>query len=164
MTDKKYQIFIEDEYSLVKKAHLTDSGYDLKAEFIERKGNQIIYHTGVFIALPKNISADIRPRSSIRNYDLIMRNSPGTIDEDYTGELIVTMDIFLPCNNIIDVIRNLFRKPKIYNIGDNIAQLVITERLDTEFVIDKDKYEELIVVKNFSRGSTGHGDSDKKSK
>src|SRR5262245_3388568 len=44
--------------------------------------------TGVAIALPAGIEAQVRPRSGLaRNHGVTVLNSPGTVDADYRGEI-----------------------------------------------------------------------------
>ena len=65
-------------------------GMDLTATSKEydEYGN-IVFGTGISIQLPDGYYADLRPRSSISKYDLVLANSVGTIDSDYRGELIL---------------------------------------------------------------------------
>lgn len=61
-----------------------------------------IYHTGLAVDIPKNYEMQIRPRSSIRDYDIYLANSPGTVDCGYHGEVMVC---FKNCFSIIDRIK-----------------------------------------------------------
>lgn len=46
--------------------------------------------TGIAIALPKGFEAQLRPRSGLAlKHGISLVNSPGTIDADYRGEIIV---------------------------------------------------------------------------
>ena len=46
--------------------------------------------TGLFIAMPEGVEAQIRPRSGLAlKTGLTVANAPGTIDSDYRGELMV---------------------------------------------------------------------------
>ena len=65
-------------------------GMDLTATSKEydEYGN-VVFGTGISIQLPDGYYADLRPRSSISKYDLVLANSVGTIDSDYRGELIL---------------------------------------------------------------------------
>lgn len=53
-------------------------------------GARALIPTGIAIALPAGYELQIRPRSglALRN-GIVLPNSPGTIDEDYRGELKV---------------------------------------------------------------------------
>lgn len=79
---------------LPEKAHKTDAGYDLFS--IEEKeilaGETKLIKTGISIQLPSNTEAQIRPRSGLAlKHSITVLNSPGTIDEDYRGEIGVIL-------------------------------------------------------------------------
>lgn len=102
------------------------AGLDLTA--VERQiapgGGFLKYHTGLALEIPEGYEGQIRPRSSIaKNTDLILINSPGTIDSDYRGEIIV---VFKP---IVGV------QARTYKPGDRIAQLVINKVEKAEIVV-----------------------------
>ncbi len=118
-------------------------GIDLVAadHCYEEEYNFHEYGTGLAIQIPKGYEAQIRPRSSISKKSLVLINSPGTIDSDYTGELIVRF-------KVVDA-RN-----EIYNVGDRIAQLVIVPVPKVEFV-------EVQELDSTERGSGGFGSTGK---
>ncbi len=69
--------------------------------------------TGLAIALPAGHEAQVRPRSGLAaKHNLTVLNTPGTIDEDYRGELRV-------------LLINLGVEPFVVSHGDRIAQLVV---------------------------------------
>jgi dUTP pyrophosphatase len=69
--------------------------------------------TGLFIALPLGLEAQIRPRSGMAlKKGLSVANSPGTIDSDYRGEIQV-------------IIVNLSGTTQTIEPGERIAQMVI---------------------------------------
>lgn len=71
--------------------------------------------TGLYIALPEGYEAQIRPRSGLAiKRGLTMVNTPGTIDSDYRGEIMVAMI-------------NLSNEPQVINDGERIAQMVIAK-------------------------------------
>lgn len=55
-------------------------------------GQRALIPTGLTIALPRGYELQVRPRSglALRN-GIVLPNSPGTIDEDYRGELQVIL-------------------------------------------------------------------------
>ncbi len=112
----------------------TDHYYDSENHFHE-------YGTGLSIQLPEGYEAQIRPRSSISKKSLLLINSPGTIDSDYTGELIVRFKEVDP-------------RSEIYQVGDRIAQLVVMPVPKVSFV----EVDELTDTK---RGSGGFGSTGK---
>ena len=69
--------------------------------------------TGLVIALPAGHEGQVRPRSGLAaKLGLTVLNAPGTIDEDYRGELQV-------------LLVNLGSAPATIEPGDRIAQLVV---------------------------------------
>ena len=77
-------------------------------------GKKSLVPTGIAIALPRGYEAQIRSRSGLAvNHGLIVLNSPGTIDADYRGEIIVIM-------------MNLGEEPFTIKRGMRIAQIVIS--------------------------------------
>jgi len=94
--------------------------------------------TGLAIALPPGTEAQIRPRSGLalkRGIGLV--NSPGTIDSDYRGEILIPVINFDP-------------EPQRIEHGDRIAQLLVAR----VWPIDWDEVSELPPS---GRGSGGFG-------
>jgi dUTP pyrophosphatase len=55
-------------------------------------GARIAVPTGLMVALPAGHELQIRPRSGLAlNHGLLVANSPGTVDEDYRGEIKVIL-------------------------------------------------------------------------
>ena len=53
-------------------------------------GGRVLIPTGLAIALPPGYELQIRPRSGLAlRHGIVLPNSPGTIDEDYRGEIQV---------------------------------------------------------------------------
>ncbi|MFO0660586.1 MAG: dUTP diphosphatase [Polyangiaceae bacterium] len=93
------------------------AGLDLRAAIrhsIEiRPGARAMIPTGIAIALPAGHEAQVRPRSGLAwKHGITVLNTPGTVDEDYRGELRV-------------VLINLGDQSFTVNRGDRIAQLVV---------------------------------------
>jgi len=77
-------------------------------------GDIVLIPTGIAIALPPGFEAQIRPRSGLAiKHGITLINSPGTIDQDYRGEIKVA-------------IINFGKKPYRIFPGDRIAQLVVS--------------------------------------
>ena len=91
-----------------------DAGLDLTA--ITKLSSSTLpiieYGTGLAAEIPEGYVGFIFPRSSIKNTDLILRNSVGVIDSGYRGEIRI---VFLDVDP----------KDMDYNIGDRVAQLVM---------------------------------------
>jgi dUTP pyrophosphatase len=76
-------------------------------------GEIALLPTGFAMALPKGYEAQVRPRSGLAiQHGIGLINSPGTIDADYRGEVMVA-------------VINLGRRPYTVRRGDRIAQLII---------------------------------------
>ena len=76
-------------------------------------GDRVAVPTGIAIALPPGHEGQVRPRSGLaRKHGIGMVNAPGTIDEDYRGEVQV-------------LLVNLGREAYTIQPGDRIAQLVV---------------------------------------
>lgn len=93
------------------------AGMDLLAAIDEpvliASGQRVLIPTGLAIALPAGYELQIRPRSglALRN-GIVLPNSPGTIDEDYRGEIQV-------------IVLNTGNEPFRVERGTRIAQAVL---------------------------------------
>lgn len=117
-----------------------DAGADLVATHLYKfSEGQAVYGTGLAVEIPEGMVGLVFPRSSIRDYHLIMANSVGVIDSGYRGEIIVTFNFKL--NHRID---------RTYKVGDRIAQLVIIPVPLVQFI-------EVEELSETSRGTQGHG-------
>src|SRR3954453_1873039 len=72
------------------------AGLDLLAAVAEpsvlEPGAHTVVPTGIRLALPPDHEAQIRPRSGLAaRHGVTVLNSPGTIDQDYRGELAVIL-------------------------------------------------------------------------
>ncbi len=72
------------------------AGLDLAARLdapeVLAPGERRLIPTGIAIALPPRHEAQIRPRSGLAyKHGITVLNSPGTVDEDYRGELKVLL-------------------------------------------------------------------------
>ena len=96
---------------------LRNAGGDLVLGPLERA----LVPTGIAIALPHGFEAQVRPRSGLSSRQGIgLVNSPGTIDSDYRGELL------LP-------VINFDRAPQRIEHGDRVAQMVVAAVLRLEW-------------------------------
>lgn len=117
-----------------------DAGADLVATSVEeRNDHQVVYGTGLAVEIPEGMVGLIFPRSSIRNYELVLSNSVGVIDSGYRGEIMATF------------LKGKKHDPdKIYKVGDRIAQLVIMP-------VPVVRYTEVDELSDSERGTGGHG-------
>lgn len=93
------------------------AGMDLAAAIDEpvtlAPGARAAIPTGIAVALPPGHEGQVRPRSGLaRRSGVTVVNAPGTIDEDYRGEIEV-------------LLMNLGSEPVVIRGGDRIAQLVV---------------------------------------
>ncbi len=81
-----------------------------------------IIKTGVKMAIPVGLCGLLLPRSGFSNkFDVAIANSPGLIDSDYRGEIGI-------------IVRNRGNEPVKFNVGDRIAQLIITVYYRANFI------------------------------
>ena len=94
--------------------------------------------TGLYIALPVGFEAQIRPRSGLAlKHGITVLNTPGTIDADYRGELMVLLVNFSDSDFII-------------NDGERIAQMVIARH-------EQGIFEVVEALDDTERGTGGYG-------
>ena len=118
------------------------AGVDLRAVLpepitlkpLERK----LIPTGLFIALPKGVEAQVRPRSGLAlKYGITVLNSPGTIDADYRGEISV-------------LLINFSGEDFVIKDGECIAQMVIARHETLE-------WQPVETLDTTQRGTGGYG-------
>jgi dUTP pyrophosphatase len=115
----------------------------LESAFTIGPGERAAVPTGLSVALPAAHEGQVRPRSGLANaHGVTVLNAPGTIDEDYRGEIKV-------------LLVNLGREPYTIAPGDRIAQLVIAPvtRVVVESVFEADALGATV------RGPKGFGSS-----
>jgi dUTP pyrophosphatase len=94
--------------------------------------------TGFAIAIPAGYEVQVRPRSGLAlKHGITCLNTPGTIDEDYRGEVKV-------------ILANLGDQPFTIARGERIAQLVPAP-------VQRALFEEVAVLDETDRGSGGFG-------
>jgi len=85
-------------------------------------GARAVIPTGLAIALPPGVEAQVRPRSGLAaRHGITVLNTPGTIDADYRGEILV-------------ILINLGTEPFEVTRGMRIAQLVIAPVARAELI------------------------------
>jgi dUTP pyrophosphatase len=85
-------------------------------------GARALIPTGFALELPRGYEAQVRPRSGLAlKHGVTLLNSPGTIDSDYRGELMV-------------ILINHGSEPFVVRRGDRVAQLVIAPVAHVEIV------------------------------
>lgn len=118
------------------------AGMDLRANIdspitlrpLERR----LIPTGLHIALPVGYEAQVRPRSGLAlKKGITVLNSPGTIDADYRGEIMV-------------LLINLSNDDFVVNDGERIAQMVIAAH-------EQGQFETVTELDTTERGEGGYG-------
>ena len=118
------------------------AGMDLRANIDEsitlNPMERRIIPTGLYMALPPGYEAQVRPRSGLAfKHGITVLNSPGTIDADYRGEIMV-------------LLVNLSDTDFVINEGERIAQMVIARHEQGQFeVVDE--------LDQTERGEGGYG-------
>jgi dUTP pyrophosphatase len=101
-------------------------------------GARTLVPTGLAIALPPGFELQIRPRSGLAlKNGIILPNSPGTIDEDYRGELQV-------------IVMNAGTEPFTIERGMRIAQAVLAP-------VVRAAWTEVAALDETQRGTGGFG-------
>lgn len=149
LDEVKVKVWCKDEtVKLPIYAKQGDACMDVYVHSIEKKDDgRICYHTGLHFKLPEDYEMEIRPRSSNTKTFAIMQNAPGTLDEGYTGELMI----------IHRTLINPKDSKAEYNIGDRIAQILIRRR---EHII-WDKVNTIEELGQTERGAGGFGSTGK---
>lgn len=148
----KVKVFNKSKNELPSYATTGSAGIDLVAN-INGIDRQIIYpgkwalvHTGLYLALPEGYELQIRPRSGLAlKKGITVLNSPGTLDEDYRGELGV-------------IIINHSDEAVAFANGDKVAQAVLKQ-------VNKIEWENVSIFEQLpttDRGEGGFGSTDKK--
>jgi dUTP pyrophosphatase len=122
------------------------AGMDLRAAVtapvVLAPGARALIPTGLAIALPMGLEAQVRPRSGLAlKHGVTCLNSPGTIDSDYRGEVSV-------------ILINLGQESFTIARGDRIAQIVIAPVFQAEWIEVED-------LEATTRGEGGFGSTGK---
>ncbi|MGL2513231.1 deoxyuridine 5'-triphosphate nucleotidohydrolase [Helicobacter pylori] len=116
------------------------SGFDLHAveEVMIKPHGVGLVKIGICLSLEVGYELQVRTRSGLAlNHQVMVLNSPGTVDNDYRGEIKV-------------ILANLSDKDFKVQVGDRIAQGVVQKTYKAEF-IECERLDET------SRGSGGFG-------
>jgi len=141
------QIVNKSHHPLPEYATTGSSGMDIRAFLTSpitmAPMERVLIPTGLFLALPENWEAQIRPRSGLAiKQGLTCLNTPGTIDADYRGELKV-------------ILINLSNEAQLISDGDRIAQMVFQK-------VEKVILEKVEILEATERGDGGFGHTGKK--
>ena len=115
----------------------------LESELGLNPGGRALIPTGISLALPAGLEAQVRTRSGLAlKHGLAVLNSPGTIDSDYRGEIGV-------------ILANFSDKLATVRRGDRVAQLVVARYLTVEWDL-------MDALPESNRGAGGFGSTDSK--
>ena len=129
------------EYSTEYSAGM-DLRANLKEDVLLNPFERKLIPTGLFIELPVGYEAQVRPRSGLAlKKGITVLNSPGTIDADYRGEIMV---ILINFSTEIFVVQN----------GERIAQMIVSAH-------EKVNWEQVEVIDDTIRGGGGFGHTGK---
>ena len=142
MTALKVKIINQSNHALPEYATAGSSGMDIRAFLMEpillQSLQRELIPTGLFMELPQGWEAQIRPRSGLAiKQGITCLNSPGTIDADYRGEIKI-------------ILVNLSNSPVTIHNGDRIAQMVIQQVTQIEWV-------PVETINHTQRGAGGFG-------
>lgn len=127
---------------LPRKATPGAAGFDLCAALetplVLEPGKRGAVPTGFAFEIPPGWEGQVRPRSGLaRRYGVTLVNSPGTVDSDYRGEVMV-------------LLINLGEEPCRLERGERIAQIVFVPVAEAEI-------QELAELSATQRGEGGFG-------
>jgi len=98
--------------------------------------------TGLFVEIPNGYEIQIRPRSGLAiKQGITCLNSPGTIDSDYRGEIMI-------------ILINLSSEEQVIIHGDRIAQMIIQKT-------ERAKFEQVEFLNETERAAGGFGHTGK---
>jgi dUTP pyrophosphatase len=136
------QIINKSKHQIPSYETLLSAGMDIRANISEsitlKPLDRVIVKTGLFIALPAGLEAQVRPRSGLAaKKGVTVLNSPGTVDADYRGEIGV-------------ILVNLSNEDFLIKDGERIAQLIIAKH-------EQITWKEVSVLDKTKRGEGGFG-------
>lgn len=118
------------------------SGFDfhaLESSAIPAGGVGVV-RTGIAVEMEQGLELQVRPRSGLAlRHSISVLNTPGTIDSDYRGEIMV-------------ILINHAKEDFIINQGDRIAQGVVVPIVQVAF-------DEVATLTQTTRGEKGFGSS-----
>jgi len=102
-------------------------------DYVLHPGDVKLLRTGIALDIPSGYEVQIRPRGSTIKSQMIILNSPGTVDEDYRGEIFVG-------------VKNISDKDVVIEKEDRVAQMCLKEVIKMELF-------EVYTLSETSRGS-----------
>lgn len=138
----KVKIVSQSKHELPSYETIASAGMDLRAnldkEIVLQPLDRVLVPTGLFIELPVGYEAQVRPRSGLAiKKGIGVLNSPGTVDADYRGEIMV-------------ILINLSKEEFVIQDGERIAQMIISRHEQAEWI-------QVEVLEDTERGAGGFG-------
>ena len=135
---------LNDEAIIPKYQSELAAGFDLHSieDYVLKKGERKLIKTGLAFEIEEGYEIQIRPRSGLAfKHGITVLNSPGTIDADYRGEIMV-------------LLINLGEEDFEIKKGERIAQAVVAPVVQA-------KFEEVEKLSETKRGVGGFGSTGK---
>ncbi len=138
----KIKVVNKSKHKLPEYSTKLSAGIDLRANLdipLNLKPMQrALVPTGIFIELPQGVEAQVRSRSGLAiNKGIMVLNTPGTIDADYRGEIMV-------------ILINLSEDNFVVKDGERISQMIITRH-------EKIEWKKVKTLEGSIRGDGGFG-------
>lgn len=138
----KVKIVNKSNHRLPEYATVGAAGMDLKANISEplvlKHGDVQVIPTGLHVAIPEGYEIQIRSRSGLAaKHKVFCINAPGTIDQDFTGDVGV-------------ILANFSQENFVVNPGDRIAQAVLNK-------VERIEWDEVASLDSTDRGDGGFG-------
>ena len=148
------------------KAHPTDAGFDMVAVTKTVTDKFIEFGTGLAVGIPVGHVGLVFANSRVSKYDLDLANAVAVIDSGYTGEIRLRYKhtihpqtgICAHKTKYLNLVKDVepvpipFR-PKEFNVGDVVGQLIIIPIPEVEFV-------EVEELDETDRGEGGFGSTE----
>lgn len=125
------------------------AGADLRASLGKEEtltikpGQRVLVPTGLSFEIEPGFEVQIRPRSGLSlKTQLLVVNSPGTIDADYRGEVKI-------------ILGNFGTEDEVIEHGDRVAQMILSPVIQAKFEMADN-------LSQTARGEGGFGSTGKK--
>jgi len=138
----KVAVINDGKHQLPQYSTPQSAGLDLRASLdqpvVLQPGERSLIPTGIKLALPPGMEAQVRPRSGLAyKHGVTVLNAPGTIDADYRGDIGV---ILVNHGNVAFTVED----------GSRIAQIVLAKYEQVE-------WKEVLELTGTDRGDGGFG-------
>ena len=142
MQKKQVPIVIENEENIPFYGSELAAGADVRAsnkhDIVIQPQESALVPTGIRMEIPPGYEVQVRPRSGLAfKHQITVLNTPGTIDADYRGELKV-------------ILINHGKEPFTVTTGMRVAQIVLAQVIQAEFIVEK-------ALAETTRGEGGFG-------